>query len=124
MSAAANKQLMQAVFAELARGNGAPFREALADDVCWTMMGTTRWSRSYRGKAAMLDELLQPLFERFADRYTNTAHRFIAEDDHVVVGPDPGFQPGSGPASGIPTWVGPAGSGPGALPVLTSSAIG
>jgi len=85
VSAAANKQLMQAIFAELATGNGAPFRDALAEDVCWTLVGTTRWSRTYRGKPAVLDELLRPLFARFADRYTNTAHRFIAEDDLVVI---------------------------------------
>ncbi len=85
MSAAANKQLMQALFAELAKGNGSPFRDQLADDVSWTLMGATRWSRTYRGKPAVLDDLLRPLFERFADRYTNTAHRFIAEDDFVVI---------------------------------------
>jgi len=85
VSAAENKRLMQSVFAELAKGNGAPFRDCLADDVCWTMIGTTRWSRTYRGKPAVLDELLRPLFDRYADRYTSTAHRFIAEDDHVVI---------------------------------------
>jgi uncharacterized protein len=29
--------------------------------------------------------LLSPLLSLFADQYTNTAHRFIAEDDYVVV---------------------------------------
>jgi hypothetical protein len=29
-----NKQLMQAVFAELERGNGRPFIDAMADDFC------------------------------------------------------------------------------------------
>jgi hypothetical protein len=42
-------------------------------------------SSTYRGKQAVRTELLQPLFARFADRYTNTAHRFIAEGDYVVV---------------------------------------
>ena len=85
MSAAANKQILQAVFAELAQGNGAPFRACLADDVCWTLIGTTRWSGTYRGRTAVLDQFLAPVLARFADRYTNTAHRFIAEDDYVVV---------------------------------------
>jgi ketosteroid isomerase-like protein len=85
MSAAQNKQLLQHAFDELARGNGHPFREAMADDVSWTIIGSTSWSRTYNGKQAVLDELLTPLFSQFADLYTNTASRFIAEDDHVVV---------------------------------------
>jgi len=85
MSATANKQILQQVFAELARGNGRPFVEALADDAVWTISGSSAWSRSYRGKQAIRDELLTPLFAQFADTYTNTAQRFIAEDDVVAV---------------------------------------
>jgi uncharacterized protein len=85
MGAAENKQLMQNIFSELSKGNGKPFVESLADDICWTVTGSTKWSRTYRGKEAVLAELLRPLFAQFADQYTNTAHRFIAEDDYVVV---------------------------------------
>jgi len=85
MSAAENKQLMQNIFSELSKGNGKPFVESLADDFCWTIIGSTKWSRTYRGKQAVLTDLLRPLFAQFADQYTNTAHRFIAEDDYVVV---------------------------------------
>jgi uncharacterized protein len=85
MSAAENKQLMQNIFSELSKGNGKPFVEAMADDFCWTVTGSTKWSRTYRGKEAVLTELLMPLNSQFADQYTNTAHRFIAEDDYVVV---------------------------------------
>ena len=85
MAAAENKQLMQNIFSELSKGNGKPFVESLADDFCWTITGSTKWSRTYRGKQAVLNELLKPLFAQFADQYTNTAHRFIAEDDYVVV---------------------------------------
>ncbi|PTL75064.1 nuclear transport factor 2 family protein [Vitiosangium sp. GDMCC 1.1324] len=85
MGAMENKQMLQRVFAELAKGNGAPFVESLADDARWTIIGTTSWSRTYQGMKAIRTELLDPLFSRFADRYTATAHRFIAEDDHVAV---------------------------------------
>jgi ketosteroid isomerase-like protein len=57
----------------------------MADDFCWTVTGSTKWSGAYRGKQAVLAELLRPLSSQFADQYTNTAHRFIAEDDYVVV---------------------------------------
>lgn len=85
MSAAENKQLMQHIFSELAKGNGKPFVESMADDFRWTITGTTKWSKTYHGKQAVLNDLMKPLFSQFADQYTNTAHRFIAEDDYVVV---------------------------------------
>src|SRR5262245_13302583 len=85
MEAEENKRLMQHIFFELSKGNGKPFVESLANDFCWTITGTTEWSGTYSGKQAVITELLKPLFSRFADRYTNTAHRFIAEGDYVVV---------------------------------------
>jgi ketosteroid isomerase-like protein len=84
-TAAHNKQLLQAAWAELAKGNVQPIRELYADDIRWTTIGTTKWSKTYVGKQALRDELFGPLYALFADRYTGTAHRFIAEDDLVVV---------------------------------------
>jgi ketosteroid isomerase-like protein len=85
MTAAENKLLLQEVFAETAKGNGRPFVAALADDVTWTIIGSTPWSKTYRGKAAVLAELLGPLNAQLANRNTITAHRFIAEGDQVAV---------------------------------------
>ena len=80
-----NKQLMQAIFAGLAVGNGKLFIESLAEDVSWTICGTTPWSKTYCGKQSVRTELLRPLFDQFADQYTAKAVRIIAEDDFVVV---------------------------------------
>jgi ketosteroid isomerase-like protein len=80
-----NKQLLRHIYDELSRGNGKPFTDALADDAVWTITGSSAWSRSYRGKQAIRDELLTPLFAQFAGQYTNSAQRIIAEDDLVVV---------------------------------------
>lgn len=85
MSADANKQLMQQIFSELANGNGRPMIDATADDCSWVVTGTTAWSRTYSGKDAIVREVMAPLFAQFADRYTNTPERFIANGDHVVV---------------------------------------
>lgn len=85
MGAAENKQLMKSICDELARGNSRPFIESMADDFCWTVTGTTKWSRAYQGKHAVLTELLGPLVEQLANKYTNVADRLIAEDDFVVV---------------------------------------
>ena len=85
MSAADNKRAMQAAFDELARGNGRPFVDLMADDFTWKITGTTAWSRTYRGKQSVRKDLLEPLFAQFATQYTNRALRIIAEDDYVVV---------------------------------------
>jgi ketosteroid isomerase-like protein len=85
MGARENKQLLQSAFAELAQGNGKPFGDLMADDFCWQAIGTTAWSRPFRGKQAVIAEMMRPLFAQFADRYTNTAIRMIAEDDYVAV---------------------------------------
>lgn len=85
MSAAENKRLMQDIFAGLSTGDGTLLFESLADDFSWTITGTTKWSRTYTGKQAVQRELFRPLLAKFADRYTNTAQRFIAEEDYVVV---------------------------------------
>jgi ketosteroid isomerase-like protein len=80
-----HKETLQAVFAELAQGNGRPFVDTMADDFCWTIPGHSTWSGTWQGKQAVRELLFKPLFARFADTYTNRAHRFIAEGEHVVV---------------------------------------
>ncbi|MBX3608984.1 MAG: nuclear transport factor 2 family protein [Hydrogenophaga sp.] len=81
----ANKALMQSILSALAQGDGRPFVDAMADDFCWTFKSIGPWRGTYRGKRAVRDELLAPLLAQFAERYTNTASRFIAEGEHVVV---------------------------------------
>jgi ketosteroid isomerase-like protein/predicted enzyme related to lactoylglutathione lyase len=80
-----SKNLMRAVCDALAVGNSRPFLDSLADDVRWTITGTTAWSRVYDGKREVQEELLAPLMAQFAARYTNRAERLIAEGDHVVI---------------------------------------
>jgi uncharacterized protein len=36
-----NKAIMEGICAELAKGNGTPFREAMADDFTWSIIGNT-----------------------------------------------------------------------------------
>ncbi len=85
MSASANKRLMQHIFDGLAKGDGKAFRDSLAENFRWTVPGTNKWSGTYEGKQSVLNDLMRPLFEQFAGQFTNTAHRFIAEGDYVVV---------------------------------------
>lgn len=85
MSAARNKEILQHVFSELSKGNGRSFVECMADDFRWTIIGTTAWSKTYRGKESVRSQLFRPLLAQFTEPYTNTALRFIAEDDYVAV---------------------------------------
>jgi ketosteroid isomerase-like protein len=80
-----NKARIQAIFAELAQGNGRPLIEAMREDFVWTIKGQGPWARSYRGKEAVRIELLRPLTAQFATTYRNSALRIIAEDPFVVV---------------------------------------
>ncbi|HET7203400.1 MAG TPA: nuclear transport factor 2 family protein [Steroidobacteraceae bacterium] len=80
-----NKAILAAIFTETARGNGRPFVEALADDVCWTIIGSTPWSRTYVGKPAVINELLRPLGRQLGGASIIKAIHFVAEGDDVVV---------------------------------------
>ncbi len=80
-----NKTILAAIFAETARGNGRPFVEALADDVRWTIIGSTPWSRTYVGKPSVINELLRPLGRQLGGASIIKANHFIAEGDEVVV---------------------------------------
>ncbi|MEQ1517577.1 MAG: nuclear transport factor 2 family protein [Usitatibacteraceae bacterium] len=84
MSATENKRHLQNVFNEMAKGNTAPFLNCLAEDICWRFMGSTKWTKTYRGKKSVLQDLLAPLAAQFASQYTSTPLRLIAEDDYVV----------------------------------------
>jgi len=85
VSAAENKAVLAHAFAETAKGNGRPFVDMMADDVAWTIIGTTSWSRTYTGKASVIRDLLTPLAANFDGPNIVVTERFVAEDDLVVV---------------------------------------
>jgi uncharacterized protein len=85
MTSQDNKATLIAVFAETAKGNGRPFLEALADDVRWTIIGTTAWSRTYVGKSSVISNLLRPLGRQLGGPSIIKATNFVAEGDFVVV---------------------------------------
>ncbi len=80
-----NRARMERVFAETAKGNGRPFLDAFAENASWTIMGATGWSKTYRGKASIMGDLIAPLRRVLASPIKTHARRFIAEGDFVVV---------------------------------------
>jgi uncharacterized protein len=85
MNAQQNKAAVAAIFSETAKGNGRPFVDALAEDVRWTIIGSTPWSRTYVGRSSVINDLLRPLGKQLGGPSIIRAHQLIAEGDHVVV---------------------------------------
>jgi ketosteroid isomerase-like protein len=85
MNTIENKKMVQHIFDEMANSNSDPLLESLADDFRFVVMGSSRWSRSYEGKAAVLAELFAPLRANIEGKITAMPVRIIAEGDHVVV---------------------------------------
>jgi ketosteroid isomerase-like protein len=83
--AEANKQLMEAIFAEIEAGNGAPFVATLADEVVMRVTGQYSWSRTFTGKEAVMRDLygyVRSLVERGS---RTVPLRIFADGDHVIV---------------------------------------
>jgi len=80
-----NRSIVTSIMASLAEGDGRPFVEAMADDFCWIIEGSTPWSGRYEGKAEVRERLFAPLFAQFATTYRNRAEMILADGDQVVV---------------------------------------
>lgn len=79
-----NAQLVTAIFAEVAKGNGAPFWEACHDDLVWRTIGQGSWSGEFVGKQTIIDEIFRPLNRALVERATIPT-RVIDGGDVVVV---------------------------------------
>lgn len=86
MDTTANKQLLQDLYAQISRGNLQPLLDSMADDIQWTIIGSTALSGTSRGKQEVIDKLLRPIRARLADGpIVFQPERFIAEGEYVVM---------------------------------------
>jgi ketosteroid isomerase-like protein len=86
MSASDNKQTVRNNFEQLALGNGAPLLDSLADDVRWTIIGTSVLSKTFSGKQGVIDGLLVPFREALVDGHIHIhVDNLLADGDYVVV---------------------------------------
>jgi uncharacterized protein len=85
MGAAENKKLIQDMFAELSKGNAQAFMSNMADDVEFTIVGTTKYSGTCKGKQELVSKVLGPLSAQLEGGLTITPENFIAEGDFVAM---------------------------------------
>lgn len=85
MSAEDNKQLIQDMFAELSKGNAEAFLGNMADDVEFTLIGSTKYSGTFNGKKELIEKLLTPLSTQLESGITITPSNFIADGDFVAM---------------------------------------
>lgn len=85
MGAAENKKLIQDMFAELSKGNAPAFLNAMADNVRFTIIGTTKYSGTFNGKQELINKVLQPLTAQLEGGLTITPENFIADGDFVAM---------------------------------------
>ena len=86
MDTVTNKQLLQDIYAEISKGNPQLLLDSMADDIEWTIIGSTALSGTSRGKQEVIDKLLKPIRARLADGpIVFQPDRFIAEGEYVVM---------------------------------------
>ncbi len=85
MGSAENKEIVRNMFAELSKGNPEGFLGKMADDVRFTVQGTTKFSGTSTSKQELLSKVLGPLSAQLEGGITITPDNFIAEGDYVVM---------------------------------------
>lgn len=79
-----NKQVVLDFYAAGARGDMDACFALLADDVVWTNIGSTRFSGTFAGKQALVEQLLGPLFGQLKAGIASEIENLTAEGDIVV----------------------------------------
>lgn len=82
MSATDNRELVQKL---LEGGDPGAFVDAMSDGVQWTVMGTTVFSGTYKGKEEVLGKLMGPLMGQLQSPGRMVIDNMVAEGDYVVV---------------------------------------
>jgi len=85
VGAAENKELVRNMFAELSKGNADAFLGAMADNVRFTIIGTSKYSGTYNGKQEVINKLLAPLGAQLEGGLSITPDNFIADGDFVAM---------------------------------------
>jgi ketosteroid isomerase-like protein len=85
MSAMENRKLVEDAFAKWSRGDGSAFFALLADDVHWTVIGSTPVSRTYTSKRAFQEGAVQPLGTKLAGAIQPTVRDILADGEKIAL---------------------------------------
>ena len=85
MGATENKQLIKEAFAAWEHGDYEPFFKVVAEDVQWTVIGSTAISGTFSGKRAFLDGAVVPMHEQLAEPIAATVVNVFGDGDHVIL---------------------------------------
>jgi uncharacterized protein len=85
MGAAENKKLIQDAFSAWSGGDGGAFFNLLADDVTWTVIGSTAVSRTYKSKKEFLDGAARPLGEKINGAIQPRLRDILVDGDKVAL---------------------------------------
>src|SRR5258708_12280041 len=66
MNTEENKQLLQRIYAEISRGNPQLLLDSMADDIQWTIIGSTALPGTSRGKREVVTKPSKPIPTRHA----------------------------------------------------------
>lgn len=80
-----NKQLMNEIFDGFSRGDSHLLVKSLSENVCWKIMGSTKFSGVYASKREVEDRLFARLSDELDGSITVIADRIFADGDYVVV---------------------------------------
>jgi len=78
------KQRVRDAYEALGRSDGARLADLLADDVVYTVIGSTAFSGVFRGRGDVLERLFRPLVAALATPLAIEVLSLTAEDDRVV----------------------------------------
>jgi uncharacterized protein len=79
-----NKALVQASFNRWRNGTGGPF-ELLADDVEWTIIGSSPLAKTYKSKKDFIDEVIDPFNARMSKPLVPTVRGIFADGNMVII---------------------------------------
>ena len=85
MSAMENRKLVEDAFAKWSRGDGTAFFALLADDVHWTVIGSTPVSRTYMSKREFQEGAVQPLTAKLAGAIMPTVRDILADGEKIAL---------------------------------------
>ncbi|UAB77584.1 nuclear transport factor 2 family protein [Erythrobacter sp. SCSIO 43205] len=80
-----NRALISKAFEGLAKGDPSHFMPLFDESIEWRVVGSSAWSKRAVGLDAVVRDLVEPLFARFAGPYLTTPELIIADGEHVAV---------------------------------------